>query len=497
MANIVVSAVSTFDNKGLKKGQKDISAFDKSVKSLGKTFAGVFAASAIMNYGKKAVNAFVADEAAAKSLEIQLKNTGYAFAAPSVEGYIANLQKATGVLDDHLRPALQTLLTASGSLVQSQKALAIALDVSAGTGKSVEEVSNAIAKGYTGQTTALGRLGAGISKTTLATGDMNKILDEASSKFSGQAKARLETYAGKMDALQVASANVSETIGKGILDALSLLGKDNSIEGATTKMESFGTAIADAILGMGLLINKVKNLGETTKVNSVLSWLFTGTPVDLLIKAGKKERESQIATNVGGYSGIPSANELVLIKEFELIKKANAARAKELAALNAKTAVDKLKDKFDLERIGLAAALNYNISAEDKLRVLALTAIANNNEALATKYNKELEAAKSAKDLSTALTDTANVFYNRFMPALFTASGEMTARAGRVLAPIEGTSSAIQGGFSSSSTTVGVKVDVSGATGGGVSNTDIEQTVQEAILSLYRQGRNQVPAGAL
>ena len=407
--SLVASALATWNGKALLKGKKDISSFDKSVKSLGRTFGTVFGAAALLNFGKKAVNAFAADQAAAKSLEIQLKNTGYAFAAPSVEGYIANLQKATGVLDDHLRPALQTLLTASGSLVQSQKALAIALDVSAGTGKSVEEVSNAIAKGYTGQTTALGRLGAGISKTTLATGDMNKILDEASSKFSGQAKARLETYAGKMDALQVASANVSETIGKGILDALSLLGKDNSIEGATTKMESFGTAIADAILGMGLLINKVKNLGETTKVNSVLSWLFTGTPVDLLIKAGKKERESQTATNVGGYSGIPSANELVLIKEYELIKKANAARAKELAALNAKTAVDKLKDKFDVERIGLTAALNSATDDETKLRLRSQLAILDNNEVLAKKYLAELNAAEAVNKLANDAAKAGNL----------------------------------------------------------------------------------------
>jgi hypothetical protein len=446
----------------------------------------------------------MADEAAAKSLEIQLKNTGYAFAAPSVEGYIANLQKATGVLDDHLRPALQTLLTASGSLVQSQKALAIALDVSAGTGKSVEEVSNAIAKGYTGQTTALGRLGAGISKTTLATGDMNKILDEASSKFSGQAKARLETYAGKMDALQVASANVSETIGKGILDALSLLGKDNSIEGATTKMESFGTAIADAILGMGLLINKVKNLGETTKVNSVLSWLFTGTPVDLLIKAGKKERESQTATNVGGYSGIPSANELVLIKEFELIKKANAARAKELAALNAKTAVDKLKDKFDLERIGLAAALNYNISAEDKLRVNALTAIANNNEALAKKYNAELEAASAAKELAKSTVDLDKAFRDTMARlAIYNPTNLYPGQTG---------GGGGGGGISNvpSVPFVGTPFGQAGGNTGGINSTPVEitlelapnagefgQLIYNSFLINQKNGLNQVPAGSL
>ena len=129
MANLVVSAVSTFDNKGLKKGQKEISAFEKNLKSLGKTFGVAFGAAALVSYGKKSVDAFMKDEAAAKSLEQQLKNTGYAFASPDVEYYIANLQKMYGVLDDQLRPAFQTLLTASGSLTKSQKALALALDI--------------------------------------------------------------------------------------------------------------------------------------------------------------------------------------------------------------------------------------------------------------------------------------------------------------------------------------------------------------------------------
>ena len=104
MPNLIVSAVSTFDNRGLKKGQKEIGAFDKTLKTLGKTFAGVFGAQKLLSFSKNAVKAFMADEKAAKSLEIQLQNTGNAFAIPSVEYYIANLQKVTGVLDDQIRP---------------------------------------------------------------------------------------------------------------------------------------------------------------------------------------------------------------------------------------------------------------------------------------------------------------------------------------------------------------------------------------------------------
>ena len=190
MPNLIVSAVSTFDNKGLKKGKKEVSAFEKQVKSFGKVFAGVFSATALLNYSKKAVQAFADDERAAKALEIQLRNTGFAFAAPEVENYISNLQRTTGVLDDQLRPAFQQLLTVTGSVSKSQEALNTALNISAATGKSVTEVSAALTRGYSGNTTGLSRLGAGISKATLKAGKMEDILAELNQKFAGQASAR-------------------------------------------------------------------------------------------------------------------------------------------------------------------------------------------------------------------------------------------------------------------------------------------------------------------
>jgi len=415
--NLIVSAVSTFDNKGLKKGQKEISAFDKSIKSLGKTFASVFAVGAITNFSKNAIKAFAADEAAAKSLEIQLNNTGYAFSAPGVELYIANLQKATGVLDDQLRPALQTILTASGSLTQSQKALAIALDIAAGTGKSVVEVSAAIAKGYTGQTTALSRLGAGISKTTLASGDMNKILDEASNKFSGQALARLDTYAGKMDVLKTSTANATETIGKGLLDSLSMLGKDQNIASLGTAMEKVATTIANVVVGLGSILGRVISIGSAIfsklHLDKVIGFLYNNSLIAKLASFGASEAtkpKSNFTYSLGSGAGVEIAKK----KEADLLKKTNAARAAELNALKKKTAVDQLKDKFDLERIGLTAALNAATDEETKLRLKAQLAILDNNEALAAKYLAEMNGKKSIDNLADSANSAARALMGIF-----------------------------------------------------------------------------------
>ena len=405
MPTLVVSALSTFDNKGLKKGKKEVSAFEKQVKSFGKVFAGVFSATALVNFGKKSVQAFMADEKAAKALEQQLKNVGYAFSAPGVEMYIANLQKATGVLDDELRPAFQSLLTVTGSITLSQDALNTALNVSAATGKSVVEVSQALAKGYAGQTTALTRLGAGLSKATLKTGDMDAILAELNDKFAGQAQARLTTYAGKMDLLKVASENVKEEIGKGIIGALEALSKDTSIEDTTKKMENLGKQTGDTIKGIGVLINE---LGKVPGVGIIGKVAYETSIFGALARLGKTEPGPTRVLPANEQRSAGRIYSQQFRTEVRQEKELAKLRAAEIAALKAKTEVDKLRDKFDVERIGLMKALGEATDAETKLRLEAKIAILDNNEALAKKINAELEAARKAKELADAFGGAAS-----------------------------------------------------------------------------------------
>ena len=437
MPTLVVSALSTFDNKGLKKGKKEVSAFEKQVKGFGKTFAAVFSARALFNYSKNAVKAFAADEKAAKALEIQLKNTGFAFSAPSVEYFIANLQKTTGVLDDQLRPAFQQLLTVTGSITKSQEALGVALNISAATGKSLTEVSAALTRGFSGNTAGLSKLGAGISKATLKAGNMDAILAELNEKFAGQSAARLTTYAGKMDLLKVASENVKEEIGEGIIGALEALSKDTNIADTATKMENFGRTTADVITGVGVLIAELQKLPGVKKLTDFLFDISVfGSLARLGQSADKPKSNFTYGLGASATKDIERANAILLKRT-----KDTAAALKALnAQVKAKTEVDKLKDKFDLERIGLNAALNAATDEETKLRIRAQLAILDNNEALAKKYNAELEGAASANRLATA-ANMASTFLELLASRpnpLFTATGEMTARGRNQIAPFEG-----------------------------------------------------------
>jgi hypothetical protein len=502
MANVVVSAIATFNGKALKKGQKDLNAFDKQAQKLGKTFNRVFATTAIVAFSKKAINAFANDEKAAKSLAVQLENTGNAFRVDEVETYIAKLQNLYGVLDDQLRPAFQTLLNATGSVTLSQQALETALNVSAGTGKDLASVVAAIAKGASGTTTALSRLGTGLDKATIASGDMNKIMAALDKKFAGQALARLDTYAGKIDLLKVAAANATEIIGKGLIDALTALGKDNSIDQAANSMNGFANAIANTAKGMGELIGQVKQIIDSDVGKFLLAitalltlgkkQLILGTAGLIAYDIGKTQKP---ASNFSYGAGNPRAD-LVLQKKLISAKKDEYNIT--VASNKAKTEVEKLKEKFDLERIGLTAALNAATDEEIKLRLKAQLAILDNNEALAKKYLAELNAKNALDQLASAATGV----YQAFGGILNSLGRGGDQGPGQALQSSFGTTinnyyNTYPGGQSmavpgaTSSTTINVN------TPGIVETNRITELVQEGLLRAKYEGRILNPAGGL
>jgi hypothetical protein len=538
VANLIVSAVSTFDNKGLKKGQKEVSAFEKQVKNFGKVFVGVFSATALLNYSKKAVQAFAEDEKAAKALEIQLRNTGFAFAAPAVEDYISNLQRTTGVLDDQLRPAFQQLLTVTGSITKSQEALNTALNISAATGKSVEQVSAALTRAYSGNTTGLSRLGAGISKATLKAGKMEDILAELNAKFAGQASARLDTYAGKMDLLRVAAADASETIGKSLLDAISKLGKDTSIESLTEDIDALATSIASVVSGVGALIGILSDLRNTPGIKQIIDVLRFGNLFDMLKKLD--ELSQPAPTSNFTYSlGASATRDVERAKEILRLKTSNKLRQDEINKMKAKSEVDKLEEKFNVERIALMKALGEATDAETKLRIQAKLAILDNNEALAKKYNAELSAAKSATDLASAfggavlslnsskaditkyLNDLA-ALQNKQIAAGTTVTAPNPADTAIVLKSVDTTldslktslpslleriqagaatfdrgdtyipSSAMPSGVPTTTTAPVINVNVEGSL---TSLQEFETTIQDLLLKIYKQNGDLAPAG--
>jgi hypothetical protein len=403
---IKLDIVSQYNGKGTKKAKSDLDNLTSTAKKLAGAFGVAFGLGAIKNFAAASVKAYAADQAAAKSLELQLKNTGNAFATKSVEAYIANLQKVYHVLDDNLRPAYQTLLTASGSVLDSQKALNVALDISAATGKSLEEVSAALAKGYSGQTTAITRLGVGIDKATLASGDMNKILDVLSGKFKGQAANAADTYQGKLNALAVASANVKEIIGKDIVDSLSLLGKDGNIDALTGEMEKFAYQIGDVILGLGVILSKLEAIGKFIPKGDASGYLMAipvvGAYLEGIAKLGQAQRPPARAGR--SYQGGQTSNDVYIANQKQAqiekerlaaLKKQQAILAAQLKAQKDAAALKKSQGILDIQQAGIIAALQGKISENEKLRLELQLALLTGNAKEADRLSNALLLSQS------------------------------------------------------------------------------------------------------
>jgi hypothetical protein len=229
---------------------------------------------------------------------------------------------------------------------------------------------------------------------------MDKIMEELNAKFAGQAAARLDTYAGKMSLLQVAAADATEIIGKGLVDALTALSSDQSIESLSDDMTNLAKGIADVVSGIGELAKAIKTVGNAPGIKQLLDVLTATNIFSLTSKLGSLDKQpGQLPFNQQRSAGRISAKQLQT--ENRLAK----AKAAELATLQKKNAlenknVEELKKKFDLERIGLTAALAKATDDETKLRLQAQLAILDNNDALAKKILAEMEAAEALKKLA-------------------------------------------------------------------------------------------------
>jgi hypothetical protein len=408
VANVVVSALATWNGKALKKAQQDVNVFEKRVKSFARTFGVAFSGAALVAFGKKAVKVFAEDEAAAKSLQLQLENTGNAFRVTEVEDYIKGLEKTYAILTD-LRKPFQTFLNLTRSVALSQRTLEAALNVSAGTGASLDSVVGALAAGIRGKTKAIEGLNTGIDANIIKSGDMNKIMEALEKRFSGQAAARLDTYAGKMDVLKKGADEATKSIGRGLVDALEILSEDSSVATLATDFENLGDNIAYAIREIAKLTKGFTDL--------VSNPTFKAGLLAIAIASKSPKAVAAAFTIVGGSAVLGAATSArplsaeessalgkarILNRRLEerIIKLSTGVRKQEYDILKKKTELDKLKEKFDLELIGLQKARNEATTDEVKSRLDGLIAIAKNDEALGKKALAELDAAEAAQEFA-------------------------------------------------------------------------------------------------
>ena len=254
--------------RGLNDADRSLSGFGKSLSGLlGPALIGATAAAGAfaVAIGVEGVQAALADEAAITKLNKTLENLGFDAVSDEVQKFVDTTQMATGVSDDQLRPSLNRLLLATNDVSEAQSGLTLALDIAAGTGRTVEQVSNSLGKAYEGNVGALAKLGVGLDSATLKSMSMSEITTALSSKFGGQAAAAAETYQGKIDRLNIAVDEAKETIGYALLNALdSVSNAFGGVGGLQEGIGQTGRGIAGLIDQVSGLIEKLGILANVT-----------------------------------------------------------------------------------------------------------------------------------------------------------------------------------------------------------------------------------------
>jgi len=519
MAELRIPIIGEFKGKkAFDQAGKATSTLDKGVKKLGATLAATFGAQQLLKFAKNAAKAFIEDEQAATRLAQSVKNLGLAFETPRIEEFISQLSKASGVTDDQLRPSMQKLLQTTGSVTKSTALLTQALDISRGSGVDFETVVNDLSMAYVGQTRGLRKYSLGLSQAELKTMSFADVQAKLSKQFTGANAAYLETYAGKMGILSTAAGEASETIGKGLVDSLSILaGEGNTVQPLADSMGKLATEISSVITGLATMIAEFKKLpGVQFYLDEIFPRWMQNTPLGQL-KSFIQSFNKLSTPGMGGYPS--SALGGTFIDPNDAARKAAEAaaakRAKELAALQKKTlntqkqqlALTKAGKTLDIERIGITAALRNQVSETDRLSLNLQLALLDKNEAAASKLSGQLDAAvKRQNDLAALLLATpeaANPYRNWMIPAdvqAWTAAslGVSVSSLGTTPVPISSAytdaqmelAMAVNAGQVAEAKLIAVEVYLDGdLVGNAIRDSSINQSLSGSFNSVNRAGR--------
>lgn len=167
----------------------------------------------------------IEDAAAQDKLAGQLRRSTFATdeQVAATENWISAQGSLRAVTDSELRPALAKLAATTGSLEMAQEGVTLAMDVAAATGKPLESVTNALAKAYGGNLTALQKLDPGLRDMIKSGADMNQVMAALEQQFGGAAEAAANTAEGGMKKLGIAMDETKESIGAALLPVIERL----------------------------------------------------------------------------------------------------------------------------------------------------------------------------------------------------------------------------------------------------------------------------------
>ena len=396
-ADVGINIVTQFTGKGkFKQADDALSRLNKQVKGLAKSYVGLYGAQKLYSYGQQSLKAFVADDKAVQALSKTIDNLGLSYEQTNVENFIAGIEKTYHIADDFLRPAFAKLIQVTGSYTQSKDMLTTAINASAGAGVDLTTTVQDLSQAYVGNLKGLKKYNLGLTNAELATMSYQQIVDLLNKTFTGQGALAADSYAGKLNALTIASGNAKEIIGKGLVDAISAAFGNNDIDKATTNIEKMAQAVADTIAGLGTMTGWFSKLvTQTDKLTlgrvfqNILESKKGKTPFDPM--SMKVQDLTPAGMKIIMERRKADADAAKRQRELAALTKKQTKAIKEQTALQkAKATLSKASAVFDMDLIQNTAALKGKLTDEETLKLKLQQAILTENSKVAAELSQEL-----------------------------------------------------------------------------------------------------------
>jgi hypothetical protein len=436
MANVVIDIAAEFTgNKAFKQAESSTEKLTRNVKKLAAAVGLGFGTAQVLAFGKASVKAALEAQAQQERLANLVKVTVNATDAQiqALNDQAAALQ-AIGVVNKENITQTQSQLATFNLQIDTIKTLTPAiLDYvtaekgAAASADQFKQMTNGLAQALNGNFASLTKVGFvldDVTKKTIKEGTeteraaaLVKVLDSTYKDFN---KNLANTPTGQMQKLANAADDAKQIIGEGLLDALTGLGEDDSVQNLASSMQNFATETANVIRGIGKLIEKIQALDD-----KVPDWLKFDVGMVPIVGSWYK-----IASAAGKIAEIQKASDNQHLQSLQqqykidtkiskISTKLTADQLKKLKAKKLEQAIDKAnlalgkgEGIFDIDKIQIAAALTNQAQLLGKATEASqVLQIANDTARLNVKQSiLALEDAIASKDEAaiTAATKKLN-----------------------------------------------------------------------------------------
>lgn len=268
-----IPIVTDFDGKGIARARREFAQLEgvaaKTKYALGKAALPAAAAfTALAGATTLAVKAAIEDQASQEQLARTIRATTTVTEAQIAANseWIDSLSKATGFVDDDIRPSFAKLVRATKDVTKSQRLMALAADVARGTGQDLNSVTDAFTRALGGNLKSIRKLSPELGQLIKDGASADEIFSALAGTFGGDAAAYANTAAGKFEVFAVRVNELKEAFGNKLIPFLTntVIPK---LEALITWAEENPQAFRDIAAAVGILTGAIILLNIAMALN--------------------------------------------------------------------------------------------------------------------------------------------------------------------------------------------------------------------------------------